>query len=179
MENTKSTISLATPIINEPIEQSVEQEALVQALGAFSKWRAAKTTPAERIPSELWQQIFALEKYYSATQLRSFFSLSSQQYKSKKNIFSYNANQNLQQQNLDGTTSTASVINSPQLCQVNIKKEPKTKEKGKLNLYKKEPLPSAKTLVVEFCRSDGQVMKIHTTQDSISTLMQTFLGGEA
>jgi len=33
-------------------------------------------------------------------------------------------------------------------------------------------------LVVEFCRSDGQIMKIHTTQDSISTLMQSFFGGE-
>jgi len=29
-------------------------------------------------------------------------------------------------------------------------------------------------MIVELCRSDGQIMKIHTTQDSIDVIMKTF-----
>jgi len=54
----------------------------------------------------------------------------------------------------------------PSLCEVKIT--------PKKSSYQPQSLPSGKTLVVEFCRADGRVMKIHTTQDSIPTLMKAF-----
>jgi hypothetical protein len=33
------------------------------------------------------------------------------------------------------------------------------------------------TLIVEFCRADGKIMKIHTTTESFSALMKAFFCG--
>lgn len=45
------------------------------------------------------------------------------------------------------------------------------------SLYKPARIPATNTLVVEFCRADGRIMKIHTTTDSFSELMKAFFGG--
>jgi hypothetical protein len=63
------------------------------------------------------------------------------------------------------TAAQAAVSPVVPFCEVKIKRS---------NPYEHEPLPSGKTLIVEFCRRDGQIMKIHTTQDSIPLLMQQF-----
>jgi hypothetical protein len=46
-----------------------------------------------------------------------------------------------------------------------------------LNHYKPARIPATNTLVVEFCRADGRIMKIHTTTDSFAELMKAFFGG--
>lgn len=143
-------------------EDSRCEQLLVKTLNAFSHWRTNKKRPAEPIPTELWQQIFALEQWYEPSQLRNFFNVSTKQYATKK------------------TALISKKDEALELCEVNVIKENKAPKKSevKLSPYTLDSLPSAKTLVVEFCRSDGQVMKIHTTQDSIPALLQTFLGGE-
>jgi hypothetical protein len=45
-------------------------------------------------------------------------------------------------------------------------------------LYKPAKIPATNTLIVEFCRADGHIMKIHTTTDSFAELMKAFFGGE-
>lgn len=142
------------------------EQLLAAALNAIEQWRKNKKTNAEAIPDNLCQQIFALEPYYSSMQLRRFFRISGNQYRAKRNKYL----------SIDKKTTTAKHLNveanhaklaPPKLCEIKIKPD---------NPYALEPLPSGKTLVVEFCRSDGQIMKIHTTQDSIPTLMHTFFG---
>jgi hypothetical protein len=54
-------------------------------------------------------------------------------------------------------------------CEVNQTQTP---------LYKPARIPATNTLVVEFCRADGRIMKIHTTTDSFSELMKAFFAGE-
>ena len=144
----------------------IPEQLLGAALNAVEQWRSNKKNNRESFPEELCRQIFSLEPFYSSMQLRRFFKISGSQYRAKREkYFPY-----------DKKAATAKNVNvnanptktaPPKLCEIKIKPD---------NPYAIEPLPSAKTLVVEFCRSDGQIMKIHTTQDSIPTLMHTFLG---
>jgi hypothetical protein len=129
---------------------------LLSVLEEFSMWRANKKKPAEPIPNQLWEKIFALEEICPSAQLRRLFNISIGQYHKKF----------AELRPSDTATPKETKMPPQQLCQVTIKKNP----------YEQAPLPSAKTLVVEFCRSDGRIMKIHTTQDSIPTLMNTFFG---
>lgn len=142
------------------------EQLLASTLRAFEQWRAEKKKSGEPIPEPLWQQIFSLEPFYSPSQLRRIFTISTRQYQSKKESNSPN------RLALSTSDKTMPINNTstppPKLCEIKIKTN---------NPYATEPLPSTKTLVVEFCRQDGQIMKIHTTQDSIPTLMHTFLGG--
>lgn len=149
----------------EEIKQTDNPEqALMSVLNAFEQWRNTKKRIAEPIPDELCHQIFALEAYYSPIQLRRLFSLSTRQYHSKREHYFPNE---IKKPATKAIKKNAAPSTPPKLCEIKIKPE---------SPYALESLPSAKTLVVEFCRSDGQIMKIHTTQDSIPTLMHTFFG---
>ena len=141
-------------------------ELLAATLVAFEQWRAGKKKIAEPIPEVLWRKIFSLEPYYSSALLRRFFSLNTKQYAAKRDVlFPVTKGPLKPTRQVDTTSQTAASPMS--LCEVKIKKP---------NPYANEPLPSGKTLIVEFCRSDGQIMKIHSTQDSIPLLMRQFLG---
>jgi hypothetical protein len=139
-------------------------ELLAATLAAFEQWRSGKKRIAEPIPEELWQKIFSLEPFYSSALLRRFFSLSTKQYAAKREaLFPQRPPKSTPQVDTQSQTAASPVS----LCEVKIKKP---------NPYASEPLPSGKTLIVEFCRGDGQIMKIHSTQDSIPLLMRQFLG---
>lgn len=144
----------------------------------FETWRKTKTHRSEQIPDELWFKVFELENQYKPKQIRDILMINKKQYDTKHEQLCSGQSESKQPiftnkplyEAKDASNKTAqgqvSAIDS--LCEVNVKKEP----------YKLAPLPSAKTMIVEFCRSDGKVMKIHTTQDSISTLMKAFFEGE-
>jgi hypothetical protein len=157
-------LSINPSIKVEELKKSEAELALAATLSAYQQWRVNKKKLSEPVPDELCQQIFSLETFYPAARLRRLFNLSTRQYETKRQKFSLNAPQ---KPLIAGSHSTPTPPPPPQLCQVKLKTE---------NPYALEALPSAKTLVVEFCRSDGQIMKIHTTQDSIPTLMRSFLG---
>lgn len=146
-------------------------QALSSALNAFEAWRVLnkKNKGTVPIPEELWRQIFSLETFFTGVQLRRFFNLSNRQYNTKRDKFVPNAliKTNITK-SIDNMAPIKAPIATPELCPVKLKKEKSP--------YALEPLPSAKTLIVEFCRQDGKSMKIHTTQDSIPTLMRQFFG---
>jgi hypothetical protein len=154
-----------TTNINETNNSEAAKQLLLTLINDFEEWRTHKKNTLDPIPDELCRQIFSLEGHYSPTQLRSLFNLSSQQYRSKREKYF--------PVQLKVSETIRSVNNAPmpppKLCEIKIKPDIPSP-------YAIEPLPSVKTLVVEFCRSDGHIMKIHTTQDSISTLMHTFFG---
>lgn len=144
-------------------------QALMSVLNTFEQWRKNKKTSAEAIPDELCRQIFALESYYSAGKLRRCFGLSTRQYHSKREkYFPTHIKPAVEETSKQKPAAEMTPpLSPPKLCEIKI---------IPANPYTPDPLPSAKTLVVEFCRSDGRIMKIHTTQDSIPTLMHTFFG---
>jgi len=162
---------------------------LSQALIDMQNWRGNKTNKAESIPDKLWQQIFALEGLHTPSQLSAIFKLSHRQYTSnKKRVFE--------------TTPSQTKINSEapvsEFCEANLIDNDKSAPADDFNSesdsdsesppqvalsspspYALESLPNAKTLIVEFCRKDGAIMKIHTTQDSIDIVMDNFFNGAA
>lgn len=142
------------------------EASLTNVLTQFENWRANKTRPSEAIPQELWLKIFSLEPFYAPAMLRRFFNLSTRQYQTKQAELLEQAPKIALETKVE--TRTAKVIPMDPLFEIKMKPE---------SPYAYDSLPSGKTLVVEFCRSDGKIMKIHTTQDSISVLMETFFGG--
>lgn len=146
------------------------EQALASALNAFEAWRILnkQNKVSSPIPEELWSQIFSLEAYFSGVQLRRFFNLSTRQYSAKRDKLFPNAPiKTAGPATVQREAPIKAPVAVPELCEIKLKKE---------SPYALEPLPSVKTVVVEFCRHDGQCMKIHTTQDSIPTLMRQFLG---
>lgn len=154
-----------------------ETLSLEETLKEFEKWRASKTNPATPIPDALWGKLFKLAEQYPISALKNLFGISGKQYNAKfqeneaKIKLSTQAamNQSKPEPNAqkENTSAAPERLQISDMCQVNVEKE-------KIEPYKFAALPTLKTMIVEFQRSDGRIMKIHTTQDSIMTLMKTF-----
>ena len=118
-------------------------------------WRSTKKSQGEKIPDKLWAKIIDLYKEYpDQSKICRRLVLTKPQLKNKLREFNDEA-----------------LFNDPvELCKI-----PKAED---LNQYKTETdkFSSLSTLVVEFCRADGCVMKIHTTTKSIQELINNFLG---
>lgn len=169
MTNVLPLSILSASKIKEVKNSTKADQALMSVLNAFEQWRKNKKTSAEAIPDELCRQIFALESYYSAGKLRRCFGLSTRQYHAKREKYfpSHMKPAMKEKGQQKPAAEMAAPSPPPKLCEIKMIPE---------SPYATEHLPSTKTLVVEFCRSDGRIMKIHTTQDSIPTLMHTFFG---
>lgn len=152
-----TNIESITPLSPANTQKATKPLELSSLLEEFAQWRASKNNPADPIPDALWEKVFQLEKTYPCAALKQLLNISTKQYKHK-----------VAQLNVNNTRPDTPKGSPQKLCQVTVKKEP----------YQHDALPSGKTLIVEFCREDGKIMKIHTTQDSIPTLMKTFFGGE-
>jgi hypothetical protein len=136
---------------------SITLDTVVQAM---DYWRANKKHPQEQIPDSIWQQIFSLLGKFPESTLRSVLGLTNTQFRRK----------------LAETSSPTSNKPSTELpridfCEVKEILSPPTP------LYKPAKIPATNTLVVEFCRADGRLMKIHTTTDSFAELMKAFFEG--
>lgn len=154
------------------------QSRLTATLMAMANWRKNKSSAGEPIPDELWQRIFALEDTLPISQLRAVFNLSTNQYANKRaKLLEPKAN------SVTVSTDTQRQATT-EFCEVKLKPEDVTSAVPKAKLstpspYTLEALPQAKTLIVEFRRQDGAIMKIHTTQDSIAVVMHNFFEGAA
>lgn len=145
-------MSLATSPIPTPQLDTVLKEMAV--------WRENKVIHKQTaIPDELWRKILSLGNYHGATKIRSLFGISSKQYESK-------------QQQIAGTISQPNTTHV-EFCQVAATPPQPA--------YKPEAIPTinANTVtVVEFCRHDGNIMKIHTTTQHFKTIIQSFFEGD-
>jgi hypothetical protein len=141
--------------------QTSSAVTLDDVIKAMEQWRANKRRQAEQIPESIWQQIFALLERFSESTLRSALRISAAQFQRK--LAEYNRQ------------AVASETPLPVMDFCEVKKSPSLL---KNSLYKPAKIPATNTLVVEFCRADGQVMKIHTTTDSFAQLMKAFFIGD-
>ncbi|NRA88697.1 MAG: hypothetical protein HRU28_15210 [Rhizobiales bacterium] len=129
--------------------------SLDEVLVELENWRANKPSPTASIPDSLWHKIFALAKIHTETKIRSLLSISTKQYNSKyAQLFSPKA------------TSTASNAKID-LCQIKTPAPEKA-------VYQPLKIPASNTIVAEFYRPDGCIMKIHTTTESFSSLINAF-----
>lgn len=132
--------------------------SLDDVLQELQTWRANKPTPSTAIPDELWRKIFALEKTCPSGKIRGLLGISTKQYHSKYQQFFAHI-------------STKENPTSPQpsidLCQVKT-------AASKIATYQALKIPASNTIVAEFCRADGSIMKIHSTSESFACLINAF-----
>jgi hypothetical protein len=152
-----------TPIadakLTDPVPSAPPTPAttLQDVLQEFEQWRATKSNPGEPIPDPLWRNIFTLANTISPAKLRAIFGMSNAQYQRKFHELTPDAN---------GALAQSPPASPPPLafCEAKVRQP----------FYQPQKLPSTPTMVVEFCRADGQLMKIHTTTDSFKALLSLF-----
>lgn len=132
---------------------------LEDMIRAMEDWRTNKETRNEQIPDALWKNIFSLLNKFSAQTLCATLAITKMQFQRKLDEHTPHAAKQNQQ------THKTPI----DFCEV--------KDTPSSHLYKPAKIPATNTLVVEFCRSDGRIMKIHTTTDSFAELMKAFFGG--
>jgi hypothetical protein len=153
-------------------------------------WRSNKDHQQSSIPIPLWRQIFALSESHNPNVIRQLLGISKSQYEKKlAELFP-------QQQPSPKPLSTpaASVVSavpeqpSIEFCEVSsdkpsatISKSSKSKATNKHTPHYEE-VPryiGVNTVIVEFCRADGKIMKIHTTSHCFKEIIDSFYTGAA
>ena len=118
-------------------------------LRELEAWRNTKDIHKQTaIPDEIWYQIFQVTKTHSVGKVCGILSISSTQYRNK---FAQ----------LFPEQSTQLKSSSPDFCEVK-------------NVFAQSSMINLHTCVVEFCRADGQIMKIHTTSQQFDQLLTAF-----
>lgn len=121
----------------------------------IESWRTKKKNQGEKMPDALWKKVIILCKQFpNQTKIRRRLLITKPQLKNKLREFGDDF-----------------VFNDPvELCKI-----PKIQN---VPTYKKveDSFSTLSTLIVEFCRADGCIMKIHTTTKSIQELINNFLG---
>lgn len=155
MSNEENIISFSSGV------ESLKIPPLEDIIQQLDKWRANKKNVQEKIPEIIWDQIILLSKKIPEHRLRAALGLTSMQWRRK--IEGYSSEQ--------GASAIVESKRSPSMefCEAKTASQP---------LYTPAKIPATNTLVVEFCRSDGRIMKIHTTTDSFADLIKAFFAGE-
>ncbi|MBM3887316.1 hypothetical protein FJ364_05290 [Candidatus Dependentiae bacterium] len=149
--------------INKAIAELQRQDnqskliTLDEAVQMITDWRANKATPNEAIPNHIWQHIFSLSERFSETTICTELGITKNQLRYKRD----------EHQSLTALPKPPSNFAKIDFCEV--KQSPIAQP-----LYKATKIPATNTLIVEFCRTDGRLMKIHTTTDSFAELMKAF-----
>ena len=132
---------------------------ITQVFAEIELWRSKKTTRAEKMPNDIWKKVIEIYKQYpEQAQLCRKFGITKNQINTKLQEF-----------------GDEHYYSDPaKLCQI-----PKstTSESNPSVTKLGQNFSSLATVVVEFCRSDGCIMKIHTTTKSTHELITSFLGG--
>lgn len=144
--------------IDGTFEQSLNLDS---TLNKLKQWRETKSEHKQvKIPDEIWLEIFSLEEKYKISYLRKHFGLASKQYEDKKNSL-----------NIPAQSSMNATPPDEVFCEV----KPQTK-KQPIEI-EHDYVPVTTTVIVEFCRPDGRIMKIHTCTDQFKNIINDFFYG--
>ncbi len=121
----------------------------------LQQWRSSKKNVNATIPDSLWEKIFQLADIYSAAKIKALLGIGNSQYSRKSAQFRPKT-----PSKPSGQTQTTPA----DFCEVKTSKP----------VYQPLKIPATHTIVVEFRRSDGQIMKIHTTSENFKTLIALF-----
>ena len=119
----------------------------------LEQWRDNKQNRGSKIPDNIWQNIIELHQQYpEQANIYRLLGITKSQLKNKLREF-----------------GDEKLFDDPiELCKIN--KTPESKS------IIKDQFSGLSTIVVEFCRADGCVMKIHTTNNNIKEVINDFLG---
>jgi hypothetical protein len=123
----------------------------------LESWRAKKKSQSEKMPDALWKKIISVYKQFpDQTKICRRLLITKPQLKTKLREF-----------------GDESLFNDPvELCQI-----PKIQTIPSYRAVD-DCFSALTTLVVEFCRADGCVMKIHTTTKNVQEIINNFLGAQ-
>jgi len=173
--------------------------SLDSVLTELEHWRANKSEyPTNSIPDKVWYHIFQLasEGRHGEAALRKIFGLNSVQYRRKKTELCATENSTMAElPSIEATTvqereSHSSTASLPAFGEV-VSLESSTISVPGLHGTTKADLTQLKsnkneslsfldnsTIIVECIRPDGYRLKIHTTNSSLDTVMNTFFSQE-
>jgi hypothetical protein len=141
-------------------------------LQEIEEWRTKQGRTKGPIPDAFWNKIFILAKTHPPSRLRAILGISTTQYNKKLN----------QQGPIPLPSTPKPTLAEPAVTNGAEDSVPPLIEwknlKGKPTYEPAKGL-AINTVVVEFTRADGHVMKIHTTTQSFKELLQLFFEGAA
>jgi hypothetical protein len=140
------------------LTSGVTLDSLVKAM---TDWRTNKKNVQEQIPEWIWQQIYVLLEKFPGSTVRAATGISSTQLRRK----------------LEERSSRTVSHEKPSVATIDFCEAKENKPSKSAPLYQAIRIPATNTLIVEFCRADGRIMKIHTTSDSFAELMKAFFEG--
>jgi len=168
---------MATTIVNSDMKGSSNSETtstsavtLDSVMKDFVKWRSNKKAQPS-IPDSLWASVFTLNDEIAAGKLRVLFGLNTKQYQKKWAQLRGNGG------NADSLAEKNQSCESVPPADVFCEAIPLP-----VNGKPMKPVAferPAHSYLVEFCRSDGRVMKIHATHQNLGDLMASFFGDDS
>lgn len=171
-------MSEVTPLSTEEPKSTSAEVSMVKTFEEMQEWR--RTRPIHRqynIPDPMWEKIFALAKVHGANKVRQIFGISAKQFNAKL------TEQTKKEQPIASPISPileeTSSIPSPSTPILPIdwcEALPCASPPKSSNPYDEVPI-ATHTLIVEFRRSDGKMMTIHTTTHRVGEIMQSFFNG--
>jgi hypothetical protein len=149
-----------------PISSTRPAPTLDSVVKAMQEWRNNKSLHHKvSIPHSLWRDIFALSPSHSPTKVRRLLGISASQYTKKlAQLFPPNPKVNRQEPGL------------MEFCEVN------SSPSAVKHTPRHEQMPHyipVNTVIVEFCRADGKIMKIHATSHCFKEIIDAFYTGAA
>jgi len=120
-------------------------------LKEISQYRNNTTKANSAIPDKVWEKILHLGEKHSPLKIGCLFDITPAQYSNK--VKQLRPKKKPEQRPV-----------SIELCEVKTKKP----------VYQPLEIPARQTIIVEFRRPDGQLMKLHTTTDNFRTVMSLF-----
>ena len=134
---------------------------LNEALQAIEQWRATKTSRSAAIPAPIWQRIFSLTPHFSDKKLRLLFGLNKKQYEQ-------NHKKHASESDAVPPTAAASPETDVGLDFVQIKNAvaPSSAAASPEKIHWKNTVDwdSCDTVVLEYVRHDGAVLRVHAPQ---------------
>ena len=167
-------MSNVVPIIEKPTLDSV--------VSAMKIWRKNKGLHEKsRIPKELWSQIFELSQNYQPCVIRQLLGIIKIQYDKKLTEFFPAKSKNPNPL----PKKSESEVTSIEFCEVEPDDIPTVNSQPRVVSSKKytpryDEVPKfigVNTVIVEFCRADGKIMKIHTTSHCFNEIINSFYTG--
>ncbi len=172
------------------IDTTTEAVSIDAVMNKLQHWRDNKSSyPGSGIPDAVWEMIFSLEGAgHRATTLRSLFGLSSAQYTRKREQLKAapakksnpSTSTKAPKRDTSATFAEVSVTSSgppqagvPSLAQAAANNQQAVKHLRSTNTSAEQYLDPT-TIIVECIRPDGHRLKIHTTNNRLDVIMQTF-----
>jgi len=155
---------------------SLEPVTVGAVLDELQSWRDQKPNRNTAIPDHLWSKIFSLSSTLSHDKIKKILGIANTQYDKKyQELYGTTATANVPPNTasvapiISASAPTAAAHHTPSSNHIQFRELKSTEP-----LFKPNDTLQKHTIVVEFHRSDGQLMRIHAVHSDFKTLIELF-----